>query len=145
MPASKKPATEHFCKNCGNVFLSNNIRKLTCSKRCNTYLHRKKNPEKHKAQARAHMKRRSPEKRKNQKLRESYGITLADFDRMSEAQKYACAICGSYGKLYVDHNHSTGTVRELLCHGCNSGIGFFRENPSLMEKAIEYIQKWQGK
>ncbi|NJO48289.1 MAG: hypothetical protein HC840_01075 [Leptolyngbyaceae cyanobacterium RM2_2_4] len=145
MPASKKPKIEKLCKYCSNGFMSNNMKQVFCSKNCTVYYARKMNPEKARESGRIHMRNRSPEKRRNQKLRETYGITLLDYQKMAEDQKSACGICNSYGKLFVDHNHSTGTVRELLCHGCNSGIGFFREDPILMEKAIKYIQKWQGK
>lgn len=44
--------------------------------------------------------------------------------------------------LAVDHDHKTGQVRSLLCNRCNAGLGFFREDITLLEKAVEYIQKW---
>ena len=39
----------------------------------------------------------------------------------------------------VDHNHSTGLVRKLLCNNCNSGIGHLRENYEILFKSIWYL------
>ncbi len=70
-----------------------------------------------------------------------YGITRADYDRMSAEQNYRCAICGqeTTNALHVDHNHQTKQVRGLLCENCNFGIGLFDENPETMAKAIVYL------
>lgn len=40
----------------------------------------------------------------------------------------------------VDHNHETGAVRGLLCHGCNVGLGLLRENPAVILGLIEYLK-----
>ena len=63
---------------------------------------------------------------------------------MLEKQKSLCAICGvsdSISKLFVDHNHQTGKVRELLCSKCNAAIGFLNEDIALLDKAKVYIIK----
>jgi hypothetical protein len=39
----------------------------------------------------------------------------------------------------VDHDHKTGRVRALLCGGCNKGIGLLKDNPVIIEKALEYL------
>jgi hypothetical protein len=52
-----------------------------------------------------------------------------------------CAICGtSDGKLCVDHNHTTGEVRGMLCNNCNMAVGFFQDSPLLLKQAIQYLQ-----
>lgn len=70
-----------------------------------------------------------------------YGITKADYDRMSAEQNYRCAICEQEAAdgLQIDHNHQTNQVRELLCENCNIGVGLFDENPETMAKAIVYL------
>lgn len=51
----------------------------------------------------------------------------------------ACMICKSEEKLVVDHNHQNNLVRGLLCNHCNRGLGHFRDNPTLLNKAIQYL------
>jgi len=77
-----------------------------------------------------------------------YDLSQEDYDLKLKEQNYSCAICDihkdDYSKEFsVDHCHKTGKVRSLLCTQCNSGIGFFRENITLMKKAIQYIKKHQ--
>lgn len=56
-----------------------------------------------------------------------------------------CAICnateslGRWPTMHVDHCHTTGFVRGVLCDFCNKGIGFFRDDPELLRKAIAYL------
>lgn len=72
----------------------------------------------------------------------SHGLTVAEM----EALGVSCHICGADGSgvkrapaLYVDHCHETGRVRGVLCHGCNSGIGYLKDDPALLAKAAEYL------
>ncbi len=76
-----------------------------------------------------------------------YGITLAEYEAKLTAQNHLCAVCGKpevikERRLAVDHNHKTGQVRDLLCSLCNKGIGSLQEDPALLLKAIEYLEKW---
>ncbi len=78
-----------------------------------------------------------------------FGLTYDDFRRMLIAQHFKCAICyseikieGSYSDAAcVDHNHTTGAIRELLCHRCNSGMGLFKDSPKLIHAVLEYLRK----
>ena len=45
--------------------------------------------------------------------------------------------------LHVDHDHSTGKIRALLCSGCNWGIAGFNEEDSRLRLAIKYLKKWK--
>jgi hypothetical protein len=70
-----------------------------------------------------------------------YGISLEDYDVMFERQGGACAICKRTGlTLCLDHCHLTGEVRGLLCIRCNSAIGFFSDDPALLQTATDYLQ-----
>lgn len=69
-----------------------------------------------------------------------YGITLDQFEKLKQHQHYTCAICeNTPDKWVVDHDHATGEVRSLLCDSCNKGLGFFKDNVSVMEQAINYV------
>lgn len=54
----------------------------------------------------------------------------------------SCAICNSGNNLQVDHCHETGTVRSMLCGPCNRSLGGFADNPDLLRKAAEYVEKY---
>ena len=74
-----------------------------------------------------------------------YGITEDEYWDMIEAQDYKCAICHKElaqedGRMYVDHDHKTGKVRGALCRNCNSGLGMFMDDTTIMQSAIEYIK-----
>lgn len=61
---------------------------------------------------------------------------------MLVGQGCRCAICGSprgARSLHVDHDHTTGKVRALLCGNCNKGIGNFQEDPDLLLAAAMYV------
>lgn len=82
----------------------------------------------------------------NRRLLRTYGIDLAEYNRMFESQKGCCAMCGRHQsefkkKLSVDHNHRTNQVRELLCGPCNQALGYIRENVKTAQKMIDYITK----
>ena len=78
-----------------------------------------------------------------------YGLTEACFKRMWKEQEGCCAICGvamqlkapkrSADECVIDHDHSLGHVRGLLCRGCNAGLGFFENKPGSLEAAIRYL------
>jgi len=74
---------------------------------------------------------------KQQKVRTTYGT---EYDEMYAAQNGACKICRkNFSRLHVDHDHKTGNVRGLLCHGCNVALGHFQDNVSSLTNAIEYL------
>lgn len=84
--------------------------------------------------------------RKNRSLIQNYGITLEDYNRMFIEQNGCCKICGKHqqdlkASLHVDHNHTTGKVRGLLCHHCNVGLGNFEDDITLLSKAIAYLEE----
>lgn len=83
--------------------------------------------------------------------KKKYGIDSMDFDTLWVVFKGKCCICGNDLKLpksqrgqpldvvAIDHDHKTGNIRGLLCNGCNKGIGYFHDDPILLEKARRYL------
>lgn len=90
---------------------------------------------------------RSCVKKANQSNRKG---RVCDPEKMLQDQKGLCGICsreitleksfGSKTSAYVDHDHITGKVRELLCHRCNSLLGVV-ENKEWLNKALAYLEK----
>lgn len=74
-------------------------------------------------------------------LRRTYGLTLEEFQAMSEQQGHVCAICKRPKKLVVDHCHKTDRVRGLPCATCNQGLGIFLDDPELLIAAAEYLKR----
>lgn len=81
-------------------------------------------------------------------LKRRYGITVDDYLAMAEAQQGRCGICGSppdpskrkgQQGLHVDHCHTTGVVRGLLCFSCNAALGMFKDDAAMLEKALAYL------
>ena len=60
--------------------------------------------------------------------------------RTLRSGKCVCDICGRDQKLEVDHNHTTGEVRGMLCSRCNGALGHFCDDVDLLRKAILYLQ-----
>jgi hypothetical protein len=77
------------------------------------------------------------------RLKRTYGITVEQYNIMLEAQDYVCAICGTdkpggSGRFHIDHCHSTGKVRGLLCIRCNTKVGVI-EDKEFNKLAIKYL------
>ena len=81
-------------------------------------------------------------------LKRMFDMSLEQYDLKLQAQNGVCAICGSLCKsgkrLAVDHNHTTGKIRDLLCGNCNGGLGKFLDNPELLLKAADYLKEHNG-
>lgn len=90
--------------------------------------------------------RENPDRAKDHHYKVRYGITFAEYQAMSDAQRGVCAICNkpqpNGRRLYVDHDHYSGAVRALLCRSCNSGIGNFQEDPEILAAAAEYLTRF---
>jgi Recombination endonuclease VII len=89
----------------------------------------------------------NPEHRQNTRLQANYGVSLSKFKTMHDIQKGRCAICdvvpkvGKRGGIQLDHCHTTGAIRGLLCPSCNRGLASFKDDMRLLEAAISYLRK----
>lgn len=115
---SQKDGYQRRCKPCMNA--ANTASKAKAGKELNDY-------RQHKIQ-----------------LRNKYGITPEIYQEMLDKQKGKCAICGTDScstgrRLAVDHCHTTGKVRGLLCAHCNTALGKFNDDPQRIQSAINYL------
>jgi len=89
----------------------------------------------------------TPSYKKQQYLKNTYGISTEEYELMFQRQGSRCAICHIEASetsrgLFVDHCHESDIVRELLCLHCNTALGHFKDNPELMREGAEYVEKW---
>ncbi len=164
--------TTRICSQCGKEKSLNNFSRRPVKKTGKLYRHREcKRCERDGENKRVSIRRKTDEayraklnklNKKNQikfrkkirdyRLRKEYGITSEDYERMMEEQDEKCAICRKGGfpktgpkRLNIDHNHTTGKVRGLLCVDCNNGVGRFHDDIDFMHNAIQYLIKHDGK
>ena len=82
---------------------------------------------------------------RDQQMQIKFGMSKEDYDIMFAKQGGLCAICSHPPtKKYfsVDHNHTTGNVRALLCNNCNAMIGLAKEKTETLQNAISYIHEY---
>lgn len=80
-------------------------------------------------------------------LKRVYGMTALDYAAMFADQDGKCATCGTHNPgtrrrvFDIDHCHTTGKIRGLLCHPCNKALGFARDNPAVLIALANYLEK----
>jgi hypothetical protein len=103
------------------------------------------NPERLNAYRRA--RRLEPEVKRRERaghLKRKYGISIEQYEVMLDAQEGTCAICKRLPgdiSLHVDHDHSSGAIRGLLCFPCNNALADFREDRQLLSEAADYLDR----
>lgn len=79
-------------------------------------------------------------------IRKTLGVTAEQYEEMYAAQGGKCAICGTTEpggnrkRFCIDHCHSTGSIRGLLCVSCNSGLGYFKDDTDRLTSAVAYLE-----
>ena len=121
-----------ICKCCGPVPLT----KKNGGLRCSIAVNKQRRTQKHRV--------RTKEQRRASYLKYdkgSHGLTPLEALRL-KADK-SCHICGASDQksLAIDHCHKTNIIRGILCRRCNTGIGLFKDNPVLLNTAIEYLSE----
>lgn len=69
-----------------------------------------------------------------------YGLLPEEVVALNSACGGICPICKELPATHIDHDHTTGEVRGLLCNNCNSGLGMFRDSCESMERAVDYLK-----
>lgn len=86
--------------------------------------------------------------KKEYSLKNKYGLDFRTYFELIESQNYECAICKTEikdpRKRAIDHCHTSGTIRGILCQQCNKGLGHFGDDPKRLLRAAKYLQKYQG-
>jgi hypothetical protein len=116
---------QYQCKDC---------RKKTLAKS------RKKHREKVNARIR-NWEKKNPDTFLKYRLQTRYKLTVLEFEKLKNDQEYRCLICRKTEKLCIDHCHTTGKIRGLLCHQCNKGLGDFKDSIEFLTSAISYLKQ----
>jgi hypothetical protein len=115
------------CEYCKKEFEPRRKDQIYCRKKC---------------RSRASEKRTGALTRRRWK-RQGIHLSIEEFETMEANQGGCCQICRTKPvgeSLRVDHDHSDGTIRGLLCHKCNTALGYFSEKIETLESAIEYLK-----
>jgi hypothetical protein len=77
------------------------------------------------------------------RLARAYGISREQYEGLLARQGGVCGICRKPPRepLCVDHSHTTGRVRGLLCRRCNTALGSYDDDADLLAAAIAYLRK----
>ena len=135
------------CRKCKSTDRYTDGRCKACSqKRCRAYSLEQKGPKNNKRAAK--YRKNHPERCRAAVRKWRYGITEEQWQVLYTTQKGLCAICeapfsdeNKSTKAHIDHCHTTDKIRGLLCDFCNNGLGRFRDNPDLLNKAIAYLAR----
>jgi len=74
-------------------------------------------------------------------LKYTYGISEEEYVELAKSQNWRCVICRKKKELYVDHCHKTFKIRGLLCHKCNTSIGFIGDHAKEVKKFLKYLER----
>ena len=91
----------------------------------------------------------SPERIRDLYYKRTYGISLETFNLIFIKQKGQCPICTkqlslehlSADRAVVDHDHTDGHVRGIICNECNRGLGYFRDSVTALQNATKYLEE----
>lgn len=148
------------CLKCGklksiNQFYERPRKKFGSEANCKDCCRRKKaenyqkNPEIMKKRQKEYTKAKPITVRANY-LKNKFGITIEEYEKMLKKQNGACAICkkpettickGTLRRLSVDHCHKTGRIRGLLCNRCNTSLGRINEDIDILKASIVYLMR----
>ena len=119
---------------------------LACRREADRRRHLRDRPKRN-ANSRADYQRNRERYREN-RLRSTFGMTIADYEAMLAAQDGRCAICGTtdpggrWGTRFaIDHCHETNRVRGLLCGRCNVMLGNAKDEPARLRAAADYLER----
>lgn len=94
-------------------------------------------------------RKKDPEKTKERDrkytLSRYWGMTPEEFEKLLNDPGRKCKICkrpersSEKKPLVIDHCHTSGRIRGLLCDDCNRGIGLLKDSPDILQNALDYL------
>lgn len=124
---NKRSSREYYHKNKDRILKNKKIRNI-------------KNREKYLTYSRKYYQNNKL-KRAKQLRAGVFGITVEQYDDLLSEQQCKCPICKKeLDNPCIDHDHSTGKVRGILCNSCNLGIGWLKEDIEILKASIRYLE-----
>ena len=105
--------------------------------------------ERYRERAKASARARDKDARRAARILAQFGISVEQYDAILAAQGGGCAICGSADadrrghRLHIDHCHTTGVVRGILCAACNTTLGKFGDDAGRLRRAADYLDRFK--
>lgn len=122
------PVLKSFCKECMREYQREKYQLLNTTEKRKR---REKNP------------CNTFEWRQQYRLKNRFGLTTEEFSAMVLEQNNKCKICEcEMDTPQIDHNHTTGKVRSLLCRPCNTSLGLVKEDTKILYNMISYINAY---
>jgi hypothetical protein len=147
-PCVKCGATDRYkdghCRPCAHLISKKHHEAHPEKRREYAEKHHEAHPEKRR-EYRKNAIKNNPELYRKQDLKRKFGITLGQYDQLLINQEYTCAICKiekcrTGRRFAVDHCHTTGKIRGLLCGLCNHMLGSSKDNIETLTEAIAYLK-----
>lgn len=139
----EKDGFQHACRICANISTKAWRERNRESENISQKKRRATNPEKYNAMGKR-WRDANPDKVKTLHLKKRYSLTLEQWNVMFSEQLGRCRICDIHQndlkmELAVDHDHTSGRIRGLLCVRCNRAIGLLEDRVDLLQKAINHL------
>lgn len=135
---TKKSGVQSHCKDCNAKYRALNDTAIKAKKKERRIV----DSEYVRSLGRAWWKKNS-DKIRDRRLLSQFGINEQQYQDLLKSQNGVCAICGrppQKKRLAVDHSHTTGVVRGLLCSPCNVSLGGFQDSLEILQRAYEYLK-----
>ncbi len=130
-----------ICKHCNKKKTTTAHNTKFCSDSCKTMDFRKRNPESAKKWSNT---KGGKEYYRNFHYLRKYKIDINEYNLMFKKQKGCCVGCNMHQKnikirLCIDHCHTTGKIRKLLCYKCNAVLGLVDDNINTLKRLSKYL------
>lgn len=75
----------------------------------------------------------------NCQRKKKYGMGTVEYEEFFKKHNHSCDVCGAEDRLGVDHCHTSGAARGLLCSRCNTALGMVNDDIEVLEGLVGYL------
>ena len=135
------------CKACTYGIASNWNKENPDARKSTVFKYDEAHRERNREYCRKRRSKQTDDEKRAPHLKRMFGITISGYNELLLRQGGTCALCPattarpSGGYLCVDHDHTTGAIRGLLCAMCNTAIGLLGDDPKRIREAADYVDR----